>query len=207
MMRASHDKVADMWIEQLPNVVLMEGVSWKTYLLLDRDRGGHKWPRLAYLDGNLEIMTHSEVHELRKKILAQLLEAYVRTLGQELNGFGNTTWRDAADEAGLEADECYFVGRRRGRERPHLAIEVTFTSGGVNKLEIYRRLGVGEVWFWQTDEIHIYTLGKRGYTRRLGSRLFPYLDVLDLAERVCTADPFVQSSAIRAYERSLKRSK
>lgn len=32
-------------------------------------------------------------------------------------------------------------------ERPHLAIEVVWTSGGLDKLDVYRKLGVREVWY------------------------------------------------------------
>ncbi|MEG4506483.1 Uma2 family endonuclease [Microcoleus sp. F6_B4] len=32
---------------------------------------------------------------------------------------------------------------------PDLAIEVVFTSGGIDKLQLYKRLGIPEVWFWE----------------------------------------------------------
>lgn len=37
------------------------------------------------------------------------------------------------------------LGTGTSLERPHLAIEVIWTSGGVGKLDLYRRLGVAEV--------------------------------------------------------------
>jgi len=36
--------------------------------------------------------------------------------------------------------------------------EVVWTSGGIDKLEIYRRLGVGEVWRWKDSRIEIHVL-------------------------------------------------
>ncbi len=32
-------------------------------------------------------------------------------------------------------------------------IEVVVSSGGINKLEAYKRLQIPEVWFWMNDEL------------------------------------------------------
>ena len=32
------------------------------------------------------------------------------------------------------------------------------TSGGIEVLEIYKRVGVQEVWFWEDGEISVYAL-------------------------------------------------
>jgi hypothetical protein len=37
-------------------------------------------------------------------------------------------------------------------------IEVVWTSGGLGKLEIYRRLGVGEFWQWKRGRIQVHLL-------------------------------------------------
>lgn len=56
-------------------------------------------------------------------------------------------------ERGAEPDECYVFGEDPDPERPDLAIEVIWISGGMNKLEIYRALGVAEVWHWRRGRI------------------------------------------------------
>jgi Uma2 family endonuclease len=60
----------------------------------------------------------------------------------------------------VEPDECYLVGSDQSRQTPDLVIEVVWTSGGIDKLEAYRRLGVPEVWFWKNDRIQIHVLEK-----------------------------------------------
>jgi Uma2 family endonuclease len=55
---------------------------------------------------------------------------------------------------GLCQDECYGIGE--AKNIPDLAIEVTVTSGSIDKLEIYRRLGVSEVWFWESSRLKLY---------------------------------------------------
>ena len=62
-------------------------------------------------------------------------------------------------------------------------LEIALTSGGVNKLEIYRRFGIPEVWFWRRNHLEIFGLGSSGnYEPLPASRLLPGLD-LSLLER------------------------
>ena len=44
---------------------------------------------------------------------------------------------------GVEPDECYCLGTLA--EIPDIAIEIALTSGGIDKLEVYRGLQVPEV--------------------------------------------------------------
>ncbi|WP_287129555.1 hypothetical protein [Candidatus Cyanaurora vandensis] len=50
----------------------------------------------------------------------------------------------------MEPDECYSLGQEKAI--PDLAIEMMITKSRVNKLEIYRGLGVTEVWFWEEED-------------------------------------------------------
>jgi Uma2 family endonuclease len=72
----------------------------------------------------------------------------------------------------VEPDECYLVGDQ-SRDTPDLAIEVIWTSGGLDKLEIYRRLGVGEVWIWKEEKIQMHVLRGEEYQLTEKSRLSP----------------------------------
>jgi Uma2 family endonuclease len=60
----------------------------------------------------------------------------------------------------------------------------SMTSGGVNKLEIYRRFRVPEVWIWRGNKLHIFALGPdcARYDPLPHSRLLSDLD-LQLIER------------------------
>jgi len=206
-MRVSHAIVDDMDVASADNIVIMRGVSWETYLRLDHDRAGDKWPRLAFLDGELEIVSpHGREHELRKTLIERFLEAFAEERGVSLNGFGNTAFLDEARRAGLEPDVCYYVGDGDPpREPPHLAIEIAITSGGIDKLEIYRRLGVGEVWFWAKNTLAIFALESAGYSQLTTSPLLPELDVETLALLIRTTNPLRQTEAVKAFRESLRR--
>jgi Uma2 family endonuclease len=60
-------------------------------------------------------------------------------------------------------------------------VEVVWTSGGLDKLEIYRRIGVPEVWFWIQGTISVHRLVDDAYTKVETSALVPGLDLKLLA--------------------------
>ena len=184
-------------------VVVLYRIPWDQYDALCVARENTVGPRMAYLDGALEIMSPSPRHEYEKKLIARLVEAYAEENGLSLNGFGSTTYRRKVKEAGLEPDECYCIGP--AKKFPDLAIEVFYTSGGIDKLEIYRRLKVAEVWFWAKSRFWIYHLTARGYVEREASLVLPGLDLAQLARIVDDTDASHQTEAVRAYRRALRR--
>ena len=180
-------------------------VSWEQYGAISRTRCGRSSPRMAYLDGELEIMTTSARHDFFKKLIARLLEAYVDEMELDFAGYGSATYRKKPEQAGVEPDECYVVGLK-DRSVPHVAIEVVVTHGGIDKLEIYRRLGVREVWFWIEDRFEIYAISETGrIAKRDRSAYAPGFDLKAIAKIVNTTRGPQQSAAVRAYRRSLRR--
>jgi Uma2 family endonuclease len=158
--------------------VVMYGVSWDAYETMLDLRGERSTPRMAYLDGALELMTTSEDHERIKCMVSRMLEAYMLRVGVLFGGYGSWTMRKQLADAGIEADQCYRLGPDQTRGRwPDLAIEVVWTSGGIDKLEAYRRIGVREVWFWKDEQIHVYVLRDSAYVEQPTSDLVPGLDL------------------------------
>jgi hypothetical protein len=108
---------------------------------------------------------------------------------------GSTTLKKPERQAGGEPDESYCIGT--DKEFPDLAIEVIVTSGSINRLELYRRLGVREVWFWQKNRLSLYhqreetpassLLDTAGYEPIQHSEVLPDLD-LELLTR-CLQNP------------------
>jgi Uma2 family endonuclease len=182
-------------------LVVLHGITWPQYVALNDAQGEAGQPRMCFLDGKLELVTVSRHHEVVKTLLARLLEAYAEETGVDLNGYGQTTWRDELKNAGAEADECYMVGDPK--PVPDLVVEVVHTSGGINKLEIYRRLGVPEVWFWINGLIYAYHLDGQ-YREVHESVVMAGID-FDILARVIGATPESgQTAAVRAYRESLR---
>src|SRR5947208_2548921 len=153
--------------------VVFCGISWNRYLAFDKRLGDDRpGPRLYYLDGQLEIMTTSNEHERIKEWIGDFLGDYFMQAGIEIVPRGQATMRRALKEAGAEPDKSWCIGEEK--QFPDLVLEIALTSGGINKLEIYRRFKVSEVWFWRRDKLEIFALGSAGtYERLQKSQLLP----------------------------------
>ncbi len=181
------------------STALLSDVAWETLQKLDEDMAG-TGARLTYLDGLLEIMAPlSGDHETPKKTCAQLIEAYLRAKKIRFYASGSATLGLRAVGARKEPDESYSLGERKSV--PDLAIEITVTSGGIDVLEIYRRIGVQEVWFWEDGVIAVYVLRLTGYELVRQSELLPNLDLRSLEFHSRMAD---QYDAVEAFLQTIQ---
>ncbi len=181
--------------------VILTGLSWWQFEAMLAIRGDRPVPRMTYLQGELELMTPSRNHEALKKLFARLLEAYADVMGIELEGYGSMTMRSAPRERGVEPDECYAVGG--AKEHPDLAIEVIWTSGGLDKLEVYLGLGVREVWLWREEVLSIHILRGDRYAASDRSEVLPEIDLALLASFLKAE---TQTQAVRQYRAALRGS-
>ncbi len=182
--------------------LLLSTVSWQRYEQL-LETFGNDFPalRLSYLNGDLEIMSTSRLHEELKTIIALLLEAYLIEMDIWFHGIGAATLRRFEAARGLEPDECYCFGTVK--DFPDLAIEVIVTSGLVDKLEIYRGLGTPEVWVWDDsiDRFTIHHLRDSSYEILERSELLPDCDIELLTRYV---KPNEQFEMLKAYRKALR---
>jgi Uma2 family endonuclease len=180
--------------------VRLHDVSWEDYERILEIRGDHSAPRITYLEGELEIMSPSRDHESIKGAIGRLVEVWCLEKDVEFSTLGSWTLKERREERGAEPDECYVFGKVGGRARPDLAIEVVWTSGGINKLEVYRRLAVREVWTWRRGRIALHALRGDRYEPVEESEVLPGIDVEKLASFL---DRPSTSEAIRAYRAAL----
>jgi Uma2 family endonuclease len=189
------------------SITLLSDVTWEALEKLDKDMAG-TGASLTYLDGLLEIMAPlSDDHETPKKTCAQLIEAYMRTKKIRFYASGSATLGMKAVGARKEPDESYSLGERKSI--PDLAIEITATSGGIDVLAIYQRIGVQEVWFWEDGVIEVYVLRlpkaqaelSTGYELVRQSELLPDLDLRSLEFHSRMAD---QYDAVEAFIQTLQ---
>ncbi|HEV7405819.1 MAG TPA: Uma2 family endonuclease [Chthoniobacteraceae bacterium] len=172
--------------------VALGGIGWEGYLAFDEALGHDRpGPRLYYLDGDLEIMSTSKEHERIKRRIATCLDLYFHEQGIEDIAHGEATMR-LTKKAGAEPDEswCFEVDK----EFPDLVLEIALTSGGLAKLEIYRRFAVPEVWIWRQGrlEVHCLRADGSGYDPESASRLLADLPIAALETAVG------ESSSVRA---------
>jgi Uma2 family endonuclease len=180
--------------------IVTYGVPWEHYEAQLALRGDRSAPRMAYLEGAMELMSPAKDHERIKSYIGRLIEAYALERGIDLSPYGGWTLKNAPKQSGAEPDECYLVGDQ-SKEKPDLAIEVIWTSGGLDKLEIYRRLGVGEVWVWKDSALEVHILREQRYEPATRSSVLPDLDVQLLASFL---DHPTALQADRAFREALR---
>jgi Uma2 family endonuclease len=184
-------------------LVVLRNVTWSRYDAIERARGSSSQPLLAYLDGELQLVTTSEQHERIKTLLGRLVDAFAEEHGLRLDGFGHATLRRKGKRAGVEPDNWYKT--RKGSKVPDLAIEIVLASGGLDKLEIYRRLRVPEVWFWVNGKIWVYHLDDDSYVERTHSLALAGIDLGELERILGATDADTdQLKIVRGYRSSLR---
>ncbi|MEG4087388.1 Uma2 family endonuclease [Microcoleus sp. POL10_C6] len=142
--------------------LLFEGLTWREFKAVEQllDRPGY---RLSFLDGVLEIkVMPGEPHEIVKARIGAVVELYLLMAGFDFTPTGSMTLESETGKVKREADESYKLAP--GRRLPDLAIEVVFSSGGINQLEAYKRLKIKEVWFWEDGLLEVYHLRGEGNT-------------------------------------------
>ncbi|MEI6328633.1 MAG: Uma2 family endonuclease [Pseudanabaena sp. ELA645] len=194
MTTSTLSKSNDTNLEQ--RLLLPRNYSWQEFVVLENLLVSSGSFRITYLDGWIELMTVGEPHELIKKSLAILLEAYFIEMGIEFIPVGNATRRGEEKGTSFEPDESYYLGAKKAN--PDLAIEVILTSGSIEKLEKYRRFKIPEVWLWENNQLFVYALISSEYRLVNYSQLLPDLDLELLARCVLMPSRLEAMNAFKA---------
>lgn len=182
--------------------VRLHDVSWQAYEALLVWRGESSAVRITYLEGELELMTPAWNHEEQNKKLARLVEAWAEEANTPLQGAGSWTVRERGVARGAEPDECYVLDYTGGEPKaPDIAIEVIWTSGGIDKLDVWRKLGAREVWFWQDGALTFHVLRGARYAASARSALLPGLDPRLFVR--CMAAP-TQTEAVKQLRAAMR---
>jgi Uma2 family endonuclease len=187
-------------IQRTTQSSLIEGVSWESFEAIEAAFSEVAGIRLAYLDGVIELMPISNEHEELKSTLGCLLEVYLRAKGIRYYVRGGPSLGQKEDAARRQSDESYNIETKK--DRADIAIEVVLTSGGIDKLECYKRFGIPEVWFWQDGSLRLYALNEGSYRQIFVSQFLPKLD---LGKLVAAANLPDQYDAVTEYMNDLSQ--
>ena len=168
-----------------PARILLRNIPWNLYKQL-RDDETNWGVRMAYDDGDLELMSPSQRHEQIGQRFEVFMIAVAQALGFEFEALAHTTWENEAAEKAKEADACYYIAnfeRIRGRTvnlevdpPPDLAVEVEVSRSAIKALRIYAALGVPEVWRFDGEDLTIHLRQPDGsYVESERSLALPFL--------------------------------
>lgn len=176
--------------------VLLENVGWQTFEKILSQLGDRRAARLAYDRGTLEIMAPLPEHEYYKEAVGDLVKDLADVLDVDYETLGSTTWKRPDLLAGVEPDNCFYFQHEsviRGKldfdltqdPPPDLVLEIDMTSKSLDRMPIYARLGVPEIWRYDKGQIKIYQLQSEAYVETDTSLAFPKIPVQQII-------PFIQ---------------
>jgi Uma2 family endonuclease len=192
--------------------LLLRGIRWETYHALVKDLEPEPSKRLTYDQGVLEIMVPLPPHEQYKSRLGRIVEVTTEEAAIEIASLGSTTWNREDLSKGLEPDECYYIQNESqitGQSKidltiappPDLAIEIDITRKSLDRLPIYAAFGVPEVWRFDGQELHIYSLTNGEYCLQETSRVLPLLNRSDILRFLVSSNTQGETSWIREFRR------
>jgi Uma2 family endonuclease len=194
-------------------IVQLSGISWQTYETLLAEIGDRQI-RLTYNRGNLEIMVPSPEHERFKEVLGRFVETLAEELDVRIEPLGSTTFK-RPELSGVEPDKCFYIQNLsavKGKKRidlnqdppPDLAVEIDITSRSQNSLQVYRDLGVPEVWIYNGSRLRINRLENGEYVERESSLAFPSLPILEIVRFLEQAETMDYLELVKAFRNWVK---
>lgn len=195
--------------------ILLYNVSWEEFENILSEMGDNRSSRVAYDRGTLEIMTPLPEHEGYKEIIGDLIKDLAEELSLDYRSFGSTTWKRQKKLAGAEPDNCFYIQNEhliRGRLNidlsqdppPDLVLEIDITSKSLDRMPIYARLGVSELWRYDKKVLHIYQLQAGNYNETdssLAFGTFPLKEIPNFIEQNLSASTRVLRQSFRAWVR------
>jgi Uma2 family endonuclease len=168
------------------STVTIPDVTWEEFESILQELGEKRASRIAYNQGNLEIMVPLPEHEISKDLISDIVKILLKAKGIKYQPFGSTTFKKQGT-AGVEPDACFYIqnyqrmiGRRRLQPDdppPDLAIETDVTSK--TTLGAYEAIGVPELWIFDSGKLSIYLLKNGKYIKSENS---PYFEDLDITQ-------------------------
>ncbi|MFN6214588.1 MAG: Uma2 family endonuclease [Microcystis sp.] len=177
--------------------VVFNHLSWLSYQQILQAVGENNRAHLFYDRGTLEITMTLEEHEFYRELIGLFIRILVVELGLKIKSMGSTTLAREDLERGAEPDNAYYIqnqakvlGKRINLTEdppPDLVVEVDITHTDINKLALYARLGVPDLWRFNGQIWRIYRLKKEVYQEEEFSPTFPLVPKTKLYEFLATA--------------------
>jgi Uma2 family endonuclease len=176
--------------------VVLHNITWDQYEKFLDDLGDRPLARIAYDNGTLEIMTPLPEHEFFKEAISIAVQDAAEELELDYESYGSTTWRKQIKLAGAEPDNCFYFQNEaivRGRTDldlsggdppPDLVLEIDMTSKSLDRFPIYARLGVPEIWSYDSGALAIYHLQEGEYLSAQVSLALPQLPIQELPQLI-----------------------
>lgn len=185
-------------------------IDWETYQQIAEGLTG-RHVRLTYENGRLDLMTISSKHGILCRLFVRLLVALAEEWEIPICPCGDMTCENEPALKALEPDECFYIQNEllvRGKDDldltvdppPDLAVEIELSRARPNRMSIYSRLRVPEVWRYKGKKLTCSLLTETGhYTESDFSRAFPQLPLSELLRFVERRTQTDENSLVRSF--------
>jgi Uma2 family endonuclease len=154
-------------LQQKDKLLIFSNTSWDEYEAILQEKANSSAYRISFLNGVLKIMSPSRNHEIIKDFIYLLIISYCDAIELDYYPLGSTTLKQKDKSVGKEPDTSFCFNSLK--QIPDLAVEVVFSSGSLEDLEKYQKLGVKEVWFWINERLEMYVLIDDNYQQQNSS--------------------------------------
>ena len=187
---------------------VLHNVSWDEYEELLAELGAGYAVRIAYTEGELEIMSPLFTHEGYKEVLTAMVRILGKACQPRVQAAGSLTLKRKSARRGAEPDTCFYLqsaNQIRGQRDidisvdppPDLVVEIDVTSKSTSKMGTYARFGVPELWRYDGKQFRMYELVGTRYMERDFSLSFPFVQRTALV-------PFLEQSFDEGQDEALE---
>jgi Uma2 family endonuclease len=201
--------------------VVLPSITWEKFEQILSELPADRQIRLTYHRGKLEMMTPVAEHERCQKLLDSLILVLADELDRPIKALAPVLIKSRELDIATEPDACYCFssgGHRNtapDRDRvqihlpadspPDLLVEVALTQTKLDKLPLYTRLAIPEVWRYITTagedvlkgKLEIYYLQGDRHTPQRHSAVFPGLSSDRILEFIEQSDSMSLSASLR----------
>jgi Uma2 family endonuclease len=204
--------------------VVLPSITWEKFEQILSELPPDRQIRLTYHRGKLEMMTPVAEHDRCQRLLDSLILVLADELDRPVEAIAPVLIESRELDIAIEPDACYYLllGGRGGHggtapttdrveihlpadSPPDLLVEVALTQTKLEKLPLYTRLAIPEVWRYITTagenvlkgKLEIYHLQGDRHTPQRHSTVFPGVSSDRILEFIEQSDSMSLSASLR----------
>jgi Uma2 family endonuclease len=199
--------------------MLLHDISWEQYLAIGNALPDRPRLRLTYDHGSLEFMVISFEHDFFKYTFGMLIHLICEVCEIPYVAAGSMTFQRKEIEAGFEPDQCFWIQHERqmrGHRNydpqrdppPDLTLEVEITRSALNRMGLFAKYKIPEVWRFDGETIRVCLLQADGTHKVVPeSPTFPGIPIAELV-RFLQPNPNVDNlTANREFRKWVRQHK
>ncbi len=163
-------------------------------------------------------MTLSTEHESYTRLVQMFIGILSLQYNIEIESFGSATIKKSPTSKGTEPDACFYVQsvEKLGNSikldfsvdpPPDIAVEIDIHHESLYKFPIYAKLGVPEIWRYDSKKFEIHKLEKGKYKKIETSEALPVLNAKILGELLNRSREERQTQILKDFEKWLREQK